>query len=99
MTGVLAKLSGVDAITYQWRADANPTLAKDTEAVQVGLVAQQVAEIFPELVKKDETTGYLTVNYTKLTAHLVVAIKELNSLVQDQQLRIEALEKKAQQLN
>lgn len=95
MTGTLDKITQLDAITYQWRGDVNPEYAKDVEGTQVGLVAQQVAEVFPELVKKDEQTGYLAVNYTKLTAHLVVAIKELNHIVQDQQKRIAALEKAA----
>lgn len=92
----LDKISQLDAITYQWQGDVNPVYTKDTNSTQVGLVAQQVAEIFPELVKKDQETGYLAVNYSKLTAHLVTAVKELNEIVKEQQKRILVLENAVQ---
>jgi hypothetical protein len=60
---------------------------------QVGLIAQQVAEVFPELVAKDQETGFLAVNYQKLTTHLLVAIQELNAKIEAQERRIDLLEK------
>ena len=44
---------------------------------QVGLVAQQVKEVFPELVKED-SNGYLSIDYARTTAVLLRVVKDLN---------------------
>lgn len=88
----IKSLQKLDVIKYSWKPEIKNHLTQN-EGEQVGVVAQQVVEFFPELVKKDSETGYLTVNYSKLTAHLLVAIKELNTLVETQNQRITQLEK------
>lgn len=52
---------------------------------QIGLIAQEVEEVFPELVHTDES-GYKSVEYSKITAILIEAVKE-------QQAQIESLRK------
>jgi Chaperone of endosialidase len=89
----LLALTSLDTILYKWNDDIESPL-KTGEGVQVGVVAQQVAEVFPELVKKEESTGHLMVNYPKLTTHLLAAIKELHANAQKQDQRINELEKK-----
>lgn len=64
----LRKLNGYH---YFWK-DAS----KD-QTRQTGLIAQEVAEVFPELVNEDKE-GYLSVNYVGLIPHLLEAVKELN---------------------
>jgi len=44
----------------------------------MGVIGQEVQEIIPEVVKEDED-GYLNVDYSKLTAVLIEAIKELKA--------------------
>ena len=78
----LDSISKLDTILYKWNPEVPSPLAIG-EGDQVGLVAQQVAEVFPELVKKEETTGHLMINYPKLTTHLVSAVKELNQRIQE----------------
>ncbi len=78
----LDSISKLDTILYKWNPEVSSPLATG-EGEQVGLVAQQVAELFPELVRKEETTGHLMINYPKLTTHLVSAVKELNQRVQE----------------
>lgn len=46
----------------------------------LGVIAQQVQEIAPELVSEDEN-GVLSINQTRLTQYLLAAVKELASLV------------------
>ena len=57
----------------------------------IGLSAQDVQKVFPEIVKADNN-GYLSVNYTGLIPVLIEAIKE-------QQLKIEELEEQVAKLS
>jgi hypothetical protein len=51
-----------------------------------GFLAQEVKEVFPEVVSLDSTSNYYSVNYVKLIPVLIEAIKE-------QQVQIEDLKK------
>jgi hypothetical protein len=64
----LAKLAQVRGVRFNWKD--NP------EDEQIGLVAQEVEKVFPELVSTD-SEGYKSIAYGKLTAVLIEAIKEL----------------------
>ena len=63
------------------------------EKRQVGLIAQEVQEVLPELVSEDGE-GYLSVNYANLVAVLVEANKEQQKLIEDLQERVKRLESK-----
>jgi hypothetical protein len=67
---------------------------KDTEqrgeALQIGVMAQEVQSIYPELVKEGDS-GYLSVNYNGLVPVLIEATKEQQQLIQKQQEEITAL--------
>jgi hypothetical protein len=59
---------------------------KDEDRPQMGLVAQDVAKVVPEVVLHDKlgVTGMkdvLSVDYERLTALLIEAVKELNTKV------------------
>jgi len=55
-----------------------------TNKPQIGVIAQEVEKVFPELIAEDEN-GYKAVGYEKFTPVLIEAIKE-------QQLKIDELE-------
>lgn len=93
VSSALSSIKKLDAISWNWNPDIKNHLTA-SEGEQVGLIAQQVAEVFPELVRKDETTGYLTINYSRLSTHLLVAVKELSAQLDSQNERIAALEAK-----
>ena len=57
----------------------------------MGLIAQEVQAVLPELVSEDGE-GYLSVNYANLVAVLVEANKEQQKLIEDLQKRVEKLE-------
>lgn len=63
--------------TYRWKGE-------NKAEKEIGLIAQDVEEIFPELVRTDED-GKKSVNYQKLSVVLLQAVKELTA-------RVEALE-------
>ena len=73
----LNKIQALQGVSYQWKTEEYPKWGfKETK--QIGLVAQNVEDVMPELVSTD-SQGYKAVSYDKLTAVLVEAVKELKS--------------------
>jgi hypothetical protein len=71
----LKNITSLNGVSYLWRKDDFPE--KDfSDNRQLGVIAQELEEIFPELVHTDED-GYKTVDYSRLTPVLIEAIKEL----------------------
>ena len=60
--------------TFTWRLDEFPEEGL-AEGLDLGLIAQEVEEVLPQLVQEDRD-GYMAIEYGKLTAVLVEAIKE-----------------------
>ena len=75
-------------VTYNWK-DKN----EYSSATQIGLIAQEVKKIIPELVDQDQQ-GLYTVQYSHLVPLLVEAIKELNTLLGQTQQNVLNLEDK-----
>lgn len=72
----------LNGVTYKWKTSEFPNMGFDN-SVQIGLIAQQVEQVFPELVTTD-ALGYKQVDYERLTVVLIEALKqqqaEINSL-------------------
>jgi len=78
-------------IRFKYKADNPRKLPSDEE--QIGFIAQEVQETFPEAVNKS-TDGYLDFNIHSVNAALVNAVKELkaeNDLLKERLERIEQL--------
>ena len=96
-TNVIKLNSGLEAIlllngyTFNWNNVAKDKLGYP-EKKQLGLVAQEVEKILPELVSTSPN-GYKAIDYSKLTPVLVEAIKEQNVTILDLEDRIKELEK------
>jgi hypothetical protein len=60
--------------------------AMNENKIDFGFLAQEIKEVFPEVVSLDSTTNYYSVNYVKLIPVLIEAVKE-------QQAQIEELKK------
>ncbi len=65
----------------------------NTEIEQMGLIAQEVQEIFPEIVTEDKE-GILGIRYTALIPILIKAFKEQQEEIEDLKSRLEKLESK-----
>jgi len=81
----LEMIGKIKGYYYYWNTGIDKTR-------QVGFSAQEVQEVFPEVVSKGED-GYLSIEYGKMTPLLLEAIKELkaeNDLLKD---RLEKMEK------
>lgn len=88
LTNVLEKLKQVRGVSYE-RIDL------DDSGRQIGVIAQELEAVFPELVGTFGDEGYKTVAYGNLTAVFIEAVKELNAENQDLRARVEALEQEA----
>jgi len=66
--GIVGALRGV---RFDWRQDVGNLAGEGSD---IGVIAQEVAEVVPEVVHETES-GYLTVDYAKLVPVLIEAIK------------------------
>ncbi len=73
----LDKIERLRPVYYYWKEkiikEENYSADK-----QVGFIAQEVKEIIPEIVLKDNE-GYYSIEYTRLTPYLVKAVQELSA--------------------
>ena len=73
----LNKISMLEGVSFDWKTEEYVGNGFSGDR-QIGLIAQDVEKVMPELVKTG-SDGYKSVSYAKLTAVLVEAIKELKS--------------------
>ncbi|WP_422359565.1 tail fiber domain-containing protein [Reichenbachiella sp.] len=76
----LAKTQQLNGYTYNWNKLAKKQKGITNKEEQVGILAQELEAVFPQLVKTDDE-GYKSVNYAALTAVLIEAVKELSEQV------------------
>ena len=86
----LKKVMQLQGINYEWRVGEFPD-AGFSEGAQIGLIAQEVENIIPELVHTDDD-DFKSVSYEKLTVVLVEAVKELKMENEELKTRILKLE-------
>ena len=82
----LDELAKLRKIYYTWKDDSKP-------AIQLGMVAQDIQKLYPELVDVDSETGYLSLSYDKLSVIALEAIDNVYDMIKD--LRKENLELKS----
>lgn len=67
----------------------------ESKNIQSGLIAQEVLDIIPEVVSKPSGSNeYYGLNYSGFVPHLVKAIQEQQTIINDLKARIETLEAK-----
>ncbi|AXG72154.1 chaperone of endosialidase [Kordia sp. SMS9] len=105
---VLEKIMELNAVTYKFKENDQLNLP---EELQHGFIAQNIEEIFPELVttirkpimdKENKVTGayeYKAVNYTGLISILTSSIQELTSTTQELKEKVAALENEKNERN
>ena len=73
ITSPLAKIRQLNGYNFTW----NDIIADNAGKKDIGVIAQEVQKVFPELISIDN--DYLGVNYAGLTAPLISAVKELDA--------------------
>jgi hypothetical protein len=74
------KLRGVE---FEWKKDSDRDKDPDP-GLHIGLIAQEVESIFPELVETGPD-GYKSVAYANVTAILIEAVKEQQKIIEKQE--------------
>ena len=71
-------------VTFDWKelSDEQKETIHSHEGHDLGVIAQEVQAQYPELVTEREH-GHLAVDYSKLTAVLIQAVKELSAKVDE----------------
>jgi hypothetical protein len=109
---VVTKLQGK---RYEWKQEDDnsgihsPNANNGSNRV-IGLIAQEVQKILPEIVSEDPESGYLSVSYTELLPILIEAFKEfiddygrdkteLNERVKDLDSKIDDIRRRMLQLH
>ena len=80
--------SHLEGVSFDWVPGTQN--ARYDPSRQIGVIAQDVAQVFPELVGID-SSGYQYVDYQKLVVPLIEAVKQLQSQNEDNQAQIEEL--------
>jgi endosialidase-like protein/trimeric autotransporter adhesin len=88
LVDVLPRLAKVRGVTYRFRDGAH-----GPDGRQLGLLAQEVRDAFPELVQEGRD-GKLSVAYGNFAAVLVEAVKEQQKTIEGQAARIASLEER-----
>jgi hypothetical protein len=78
----LAGIAALEGVTYTYRPPAEREVGKElnlpVDKRQMGVIAQNVEQVFPEAVETIGTTGVKSVNYNMLMAPMIEAVKTLN---------------------
>lgn len=81
----LSKVLNLQATSFSW---------KESGRSDIGLIAQDVEKIYPELVHTDKTTGLKSVEYANLVAPLIEAVKAQQKEIDALKAEVEALKQK-----
>lgn len=90
LTDVLDKLEKIRGVSFKWN-ELDP-YGRSGGGRAIGLIAQEVEEIFPELITTWGDEGYLGIDYDRFTSVLLEAIKELKAENETFKVKIKALE-------
>ena len=83
----LSSIIKLNGYRFDWKEDKTKLFVLKED---VGVIAQEVAEVFPELARTNED-GFMSVRYQGLTAVLIEAIKEQQGQIEELKRQIEYL--------
>jgi len=86
LSGANQSISELEGVRFTWKESGEPS---------IGLIAEDVAKVFPELVTLDEDGEVTALNYQALVAVLVEAMKEQEAQIDAAQARLAEYERRA----
>jgi hypothetical protein len=85
----IKELSKIRGVHFTWRSSGKSGN---------GVIAQEVAKVFPEMVRVDSTTGLQSVSYMQLIGPLIESVKDLKKQNDELETKILSLETKLKNL-
>jgi hypothetical protein len=82
LKGSLSKILKLEGVSFAWKNEGDKN---------VGLIAQDVEKVYPELVITNPSTGLKSVEYGNLVAPLIEAVKEQQKEIEFLKAEIERL--------
>ncbi len=82
LKGSLSKILKLEGVSFAWKNEGDKN---------IGLIAQDVEKVYPELVITNPSTGLKSVEYGNLVAPLIEAIKEQQKEIEFLRAEIERL--------
>lgn len=90
----LQKVLQLRGVTFDWKTKEFPARSF-SENRSLGFIAQEVEKVLPEIVQTENTSeGYKSVQYDKVVALLVEAIKEQQKQIDSLTIQVKKLKKK-----
>jgi hypothetical protein len=89
LKNIIPGILHLNGYRFNWRSEKFSGMNFDS-GTQIGLIAQDVEKVFPELVRTDNN-GYKAVSYEKLTVVLLEGMKEQQEEIVSQQQQINEL--------
>jgi hypothetical protein len=89
ISDALGKVTKLNGVTWEWNEDVD---SATKETPKTGLIAQEVQEVLPEVVKERQD-GFLALDYSKMMGLMVEAIKEQQIQIAELKAEIEAIKK------
>ncbi len=97
LTGVLEKLDRIRPVAFDWN-ETYKKMGRSSGHREIGVVAQDVEQVFPELVTTWGEENYRAVDYGRFTAVLLEAVKELKAQNNSLEDEVRLLREESQQL-
>lgn len=93
ITSSLDIINQLNGVQFKWTNRSEPEfqISDDSSGPQIGLIAQQVQQVLPQIVKPNGFKDYLTVEYDKLVAVLIEAVKEQQQEINTLKSEIQAI--------
>ena len=88
LNGVLADVLKLEPASYRFRRSG------DDGPRTIGFLAQDVQEVFPELVTHEDGDDYLGLSYANFSVLAIRAVQEQQDIIENQQARIAELEQR-----
>jgi hypothetical protein len=107
LNGALDKVLKLRGVSFYWKSKAEMAAARGKDVnnfsygfgseKQIGVIAQEVEEVLPELVVTDND-GFKAVKYENIAPVLIEAMKEQQAIIDNQQKEIDELKKLVEEL-
>jgi len=76
LTNVLKKVEQIRGVSFEWN-DLYKSLGRSTRRREIGIIAQEVESVFPELVTNWGDEGYKAIDYSRMMGVIIEAVKAL----------------------